>query len=329
MFPPLILPECRATSSTRLYMVGRSSGCRNSTSSYLLIITAAWRLPLSSASPQFTSWLLRAPRWRTTFALCITLFQELPRWDPSSQRPWRKRWWVAMCRKCGGWARPRAASPFSLGTRRMTQDASPRFSLTPRCESWTTKRTTFQKVIQGSSWSRVRQSLQAIGRIPPTRPSHSPSAAHGSRRVMWACDGTTSFTSLIARRWLSNLKIQWRHWYWPLNLQELIKYKGLQVAPAELEALLLTHPSIMDAAVVGVPVAGEDGNEVPRAYIVADQAKVSASEVKDFIKAELASYKQLRGGVVHLEAIPKSPTGKILRRELRELVKKESRAARL
>ncbi|CAG9978349.1 unnamed protein product [Clonostachys byssicola] len=111
--------------------------------------------------------------------------------------------------------------------------------------------------------------------------------------------------------------------------KELIKYKGLQVAPAELEALLLTHPLIVDAAVIGIPVPGEDGNEVPRAYIVADPTKVSGGDVQAFVKRELASYKQLRGGVVYLNAIPKSPTGKILRRELRELVKKESRGARL
>lgn len=100
------------------------------------------------------------------------------------------------------------------------------------------------------------------------------------------------------------------------------------MAPAELEALLLTHPLISDAAVIGVP-AQEEGNEVPRAYIVADQTKLSEAEVKAFVKRELASYKQLRGGVVYVKAVPKSPTGKILRRELRELVKRESRSARL
>lgn len=86
----------------------------------------------------------------------------------------------------------------------------------------------------------------------------------------------------------------------------------------------------MDAAVIGVPVPGEEGNEVPRAYVVADQAKLPEAEVKAFVKRELASYKQLRGGVVYVKAIPKSPTGKILRRELRDLVKREeSRQARL
>ncbi|ETN40443.1 uncharacterized protein HMPREF1541_04720 [Cyphellophora europaea CBS 101466] len=111
--------------------------------------------------------------------------------------------------------------------------------------------------------------------------------------------------------------------------KELIKYKGLQVAPAELEALLLSHDRILDAAVIGVPDPDGSGNELPRAYIVADKAKIGEEEVKAFVKANLARHKQLRGGVVYLEAIPKSPSGKILRRELRELVKREGRSAKL
>ncbi|CBF82589.1 hypothetical protein AN9081.2 [Aspergillus nidulans FGSC A4] len=111
--------------------------------------------------------------------------------------------------------------------------------------------------------------------------------------------------------------------------KELIKYKGLQVAPAELEAHLISHPLIYDAAVIGVPAPDGSGNEVPRAYIVADKAKISEDQVKDFVKSHLAHYKQLRGGVVYLPAIPKSPSGKILRRELRELVKKEAGGSKL
>lgn len=102
--------------------------------------------------------------------------------------------------------------------------------------------------------------------------------------------------------------------------KELIKYKGLQVAPAELEALLLSHELIADAAVIGVE--GE-GTEVPRAYVVADRKKISEEQIKDFIKKNAAGYKQLRGGVIFIDAIPKSPAGKILRKDLRELAKKE------
>lgn len=101
----------------------------------------------------------------------------------------------------------------------------------------------------------------------------------------------------------------------------MIKYKGLQVAPAELEALLLSHSHIRDAAVVGVPDPVMEGNELPRAYVVADPSEVTETMIKGFVKANLASHKQLRGGVVFLEAIPKSPTGKILRRQLRDAAK--------
>ena len=58
---------------------------------------------------------------------------------------------------------------------------------------------------------------------------------------------------------------------------------------------------------------------------MADQSKINEEEIKKFVKDNLASHKQLRGGVVYLEAIPKSPSGKILRRELRDLVKKEAK----
>lgn len=107
--------------------------------------------------------------------------------------------------------------------------------------------------------------------------------------------------------------------------KELIKYKGLQVAPAELEALLLSHEDILDAAVIGVET--DDGtNEVPRAYVVADAAKISGKQIIEFVKANVASHKQLRGGVVFLDAIPKSPSGKILRKDLRLLAKREQGA---
>ncbi|XP_039261704.2 uncharacterized protein LOC120337870 [Styela clava] len=101
------------------------------------------------------------------------------------------------------------------------------------------------------------------------------------------------------------------------RLKELIKYKGFQVAPAELEALLLTHPDILDAAVIGVP--HPDAGEVPKAFIVKRDAALTAEDVEWFVAKELAHYKKLRGGVEFLETIPKSPSGKILRRELRKL----------
>lgn len=104
--------------------------------------------------------------------------------------------------------------------------------------------------------------------------------------------------------------------------QELIKYKGLQVAPAEIEALLISHQDVLDAAVVGVRL--EDGNEVPRAYVVANKQKVSKQVIDDLVKGNLADFKRLRGGIVFVDTIPKSPSGKILRRELRAIANKGS-----
>ncbi|KAE8450028.1 hypothetical protein EG329_007167 [Mollisiaceae sp. DMI_Dod_QoI] len=104
--------------------------------------------------------------------------------------------------------------------------------------------------------------------------------------------------------------------------KELFKYKGLQVAPAELEAVLITHPKILDAAVIGVDIPG---TEAPRAYVVATGG-ITEQEIKDFVKKSMADYKQLRGGVVFMDAIPKSPSGKILRKDLREMARKENRA---
>jgi len=101
--------------------------------------------------------------------------------------------------------------------------------------------------------------------------------------------------------------------------KELIKYKGLQVAPAELEALLLTHPLILDAAVIGVDIPG---TEVPRAYVVKG-GNITEEEIKQFVKNNVADFKQLRGGVKFMDAIPKSASGKILRKDLRELAKRE------
>ncbi|KAI0966538.1 acetyl-CoA synthetase-like protein [Xylaria arbuscula] len=109
--------------------------------------------------------------------------------------------------------------------------------------------------------------------------------------------------------------------------KELIKYKGNQVAPAELEAVLLSHPKILDAAVIGV--LGE-GTEVPRAYVVANEKEISGKEIVEwFSKQGLSKYKNLRGGVVFLDAIPKSPAGKILRKNLKDMAKKETPTAKI
>jgi 4-coumarate--CoA ligase len=105
--------------------------------------------------------------------------------------------------------------------------------------------------------------------------------------------------------------------------KELLKYKGLQVAPAEIENLLFTHPKIKEAAVVGVQFPDDPGSDCPRAYVVADPREVSEEEIKEFVKGRLAPYKQLRGGVAYVDELPKNAVGKYLRRELRERAKRE------
>jgi acyl-CoA synthetase (AMP-forming)/AMP-acid ligase II len=94
--------------------------------------------------------------------------------------------------------------------------------------------------------------------------------------------------------------------------KELIKYKGYQIAPAELEGLLLTHPAIADAAVIGLP--NEEAGEVPKAFVVASEP-LTAEEVHGFVAEHVAPYKKLRA-VEFVKEIPKSPAGKILRRVL-------------
>jgi acyl-CoA synthetase (AMP-forming)/AMP-acid ligase II len=100
------------------------------------------------------------------------------------------------------------------------------------------------------------------------------------------------------------------------RMKELIKYKGYQVAPAELEALLLTHPAIADAAVI--PRPDEEAGEVPKAFVVAAAgATLAPDEVIEFVADRVAPYKKVRA-VEIVDEIPKSPSGKILRRVLIE-----------
>ncbi|XP_046402315.1 luciferin 4-monooxygenase-like [Ischnura elegans] len=103
------------------------------------------------------------------------------------------------------------------------------------------------------------------------------------------------------------------------RIKELIKYKAFQVAPAELEALLLKHPGIKDAAVIGIP--DEVAGEVPRAYVVKEKgSKLSQGDIISYIGKHVSSHKQLRGGVQFVDSIPKTASGKILRREFRTKV---------
>ena len=99
------------------------------------------------------------------------------------------------------------------------------------------------------------------------------------------------------------------------RVKELIKYKGYQIAPAELEALLLGHPKVMDAAVIGV--LDEDKQEIPKAFIVAaPESGLTEDEVMAFVAEQVAPHKKVRR-VEFIEVIPKSTAGKILRKDLR------------
>ncbi|XP_021294689.1 4-coumarate--CoA ligase 1-like [Herrania umbratica] len=99
------------------------------------------------------------------------------------------------------------------------------------------------------------------------------------------------------------------------RLKELIKYKGFQVAPAELEAMLIAHPDIIDAAVVAMK--DEAAGEVPVAFVVrSGNSQLCEDEIKQYISKQVVFYKRI-SRVFFIEAIPKAPSGKILRKELR------------
>jgi acyl-CoA synthetase (AMP-forming)/AMP-acid ligase II len=104
--------------------------------------------------------------------------------------------------------------------------------------------------------------------------------------------------------------------------KELIKYKGLQVAPAELEAILLAHPAVADGAVIGIP--DEEAGEVPKAFVVT-KAEVTAEQLMAYIAERVAPHKKVRA-VEFVEQIPKSLTGKILRRVLIEQEREKLRS---
>jgi acyl-CoA synthetase (AMP-forming)/AMP-acid ligase II len=99
------------------------------------------------------------------------------------------------------------------------------------------------------------------------------------------------------------------------RLKELIKYKGSQVAPAELEALIVTHPQVRDVAVIGVP--DEEAGELPKAFVVPAEQGLDATELMAWVAERVAPQKRIRL-VEAVEEIPRSASGKILRRELRE-----------
>ncbi|KAG2173429.1 hypothetical protein INT44_008781 [Umbelopsis vinacea] len=121
-----------------------------------------------------------------------------------------------------------------------------------------------------------------------------------------------------------------KQWYIVDRVKELIKYKGFQVAPAELEALLLTYENVADCAIIGVYDPSQ-ATELPRAYIKlvlgVEASDATAKAIIDSVAKSVANHKKLRGGVRFIAEIPKSAAGKILRKELRELANQEMKAS--
>ncbi|KAL6710499.1 hypothetical protein ACN47E_008547 [Coniothyrium glycines] len=116
------------------------------------------------------------------------------------------------------------------------------------------------------------------------------------------------------------------------RIKELIKVQGHQVAPAELEAHLLTHPAVSDCAVIQIP--NEKTGEVPKAFVVKSPTvglensdRILARDIQKHVEKVKARYKWISGGIEFIDVIPKSPSGKILRRLLRDQEREKRRKA--
>lgn len=105
--------------------------------------------------------------------------------------------------------------------------------------------------------------------------------------------------------------------------KELIKYKGFQVAPAELEGILLGHDQVADACVVGIYDEGQ-ATEIPVAWVVlqdpSSSSETVATAIQDWVSCKVSNHKKLRGGIRFVSEIPKSAAGKILRKTVREKI---------
>lgn len=101
------------------------------------------------------------------------------------------------------------------------------------------------------------------------------------------------------------------------RIKELIKFKGFQIPPAELEEIIRSFDNVADCAVIGIP--HKTLGEVPRAYVVPKaKTKVNCEYLEKFVNSKVAEYKRLQGGIIIVDNIPKTPSGKILRKQLKE-----------
>nr|AOG75000.1 luciferase [Photinus scintillans] len=117
------------------------------------------------------------------------------------------------------------------------------------------------------------------------------------------------------------------HFYIVDRLKSLIKYKGYQVPPAELEAILLQHPSIFDAGVAGIP--DDDAGELPAAVVVLEKGKsLTEKEIVDYVSGLVTTAKRLRGGVVFVDEVPKGLTGKLDARKIRDILVKAKKGGK-
>ena len=110
------------------------------------------------------------------------------------------------------------------------------------------------------------------------------------------------------------------------RMKEMIKVKALQVSPSELEDLLRLHHEVHDAAVLGI--LNDRMGEVPQAYVVKKNRKAKDEEIAamihEYINERVSDHKQIRGGIVFLQEVPRSPAGKILKKNLKALTKVEA-----
>jgi acyl-CoA synthetase (AMP-forming)/AMP-acid ligase II len=135
---------------------------------------------------------------------------------------------------------------------------------------------------------------------------------------------TATLAAFTADDWIRSGDVGYNkkgRWYVVDRTKDLIKVRGWQVSPAEIECALLEHSDIIDAAVIGIN-ALDDTGESPQAFVARKaQSKVNEKDIKSFLGRRLAKYKGV-SKVEFVDAIPRNPTGKILRRVLRDTVYK-------
>lgn len=139
----------------------------------------------------------------------------------------------------------------------------------------------------------------------------------------YGVNGSSNIESFDADGWLHSGDVAYydedNNFYIVDRIKEIIKYKGYQVPPSELEILILQLPSVESVGVVGVP--DEEVGELPRAYIVKKEGHdVTEDEIQKYVSENLAPYKKLKGGVIFVNELPKTVSGKVERKELKKWV---------